>query len=53
MSRRTPPTLHEPKMTRPPVVASMMPNTRSRTRHVCMNKLSKPMPSAISPSQSR
>jgi len=24
MSRRTPPTLQEPKMTRPPVVASMM-----------------------------
>ncbi len=53
MSRRTPPILQEPKMTRPPVVASMMFRTRSRTRQECMNRLSKPTASAISPSQSR
>ena len=53
MSRRTPPILQEPKMTRPPVVASMMLSTFSRTRQECMNRLSKPMPSAINPSQSR
>ena len=53
MSRRTPPILQEPKMTRPPVVASMMLSTRSRTRQECMNRLSKPTESAINPIQSR
>ncbi len=53
MSRRTPPTLQEPKMTRPPVVASTRSNSLSRTRQECMKRFSKPKESAISPSHSK
>jgi hypothetical protein len=53
MFLRTPPTLQDPKMTRPPVVSSIMSSSASRTRHECMNRLSKPKASAARPSHSR
>ncbi len=51
-SRRTPPILHTPKMTRPPVISSMMSRSFSRMRKHCMNRLSNPKASAMRPSQS-
>ena len=53
MSFSTPPTQLTEKMTRPPVVMSNISRIFSRSRQLCMNRLSKPMASASSPSHSR
>lgn len=53
ISLSTPPTQLTEKMMRPPVVASNISKIFSRSRQLCMNRLSKPMASASRPSQSR